>query len=287
MLATREFTSGKRGSLDHDSVPMRLWRKAKKLGVWDPVDIDFSQDRRDWRSLNNDQQDVLLRLSSLFLAGEESVTLDLLPLMLVIAREGRLEEEMYLTSFLWEEAKHVELFQRFIDEVAGRSPDLERYQGKCYREIFHRRLPEALHRLLEDASPPAQAEASATYNLVVEGVLAETGYRGYHRCLAENGILPGMQKAVTLVKRDESRHLAYGVFLLSRLVAEHGDGVWQAIQERLSLLTGPALGVVQELFEPYPSMPFGLDLEDFTSYALSQFQGRIKKVEQARKSRGA
>ncbi|MEZ4766638.1 MAG: hypothetical protein R3C26_26625 [Calditrichia bacterium] len=28
---------------------------------------------------------------------------DLLPLMMVIAKEGRIEEEMFLTTFLWEE----------------------------------------------------------------------------------------------------------------------------------------------------------------------------------------
>lgn len=35
----------------------------------------------------------------MFQAGEESVTLDLLPLIQVIAGEGRIEEEMFLTSF--------------------------------------------------------------------------------------------------------------------------------------------------------------------------------------------
>ncbi len=38
------------------------------------------------------------RLSALFQAGEEAVTLDLLPLIMVIAQEGRPEEEMFLTS---------------------------------------------------------------------------------------------------------------------------------------------------------------------------------------------
>ena len=50
----------------------------------------------------------MLHLTSLFQAGEEAVTLDLLPLIRAIAQEGRIEEEMYLTTFLWEEAKHVD-----------------------------------------------------------------------------------------------------------------------------------------------------------------------------------
>jgi ribonucleoside-diphosphate reductase beta chain len=36
-----------------------------------------------------------------------------------------------------------------------------------------------MHRLTHDDSPIAQAEASVTYNMIVEGVLAETGYYGF------------------------------------------------------------------------------------------------------------
>ena len=104
---------------------MRLWHKAKRLGVWDPRDVDLARDAEDWLGLDEEQRDVILRLTALFQGGEESVTTDLLPLMMVVAQEGRLEEEMYLTSFLWEEAKHVEAFRRFLDEVAGERTPLE------------------------------------------------------------------------------------------------------------------------------------------------------------------
>ena len=94
-----------------------------------------------WQNLSDRQQEALARPCSLFLAGEEWVTLDLLPLIQVIAREGRLEEEIYLTSFLFEEAKHVEGFRRFFDEVVGDHGDLSRYHGPNYRRIFGDELP--------------------------------------------------------------------------------------------------------------------------------------------------
>src|SRR5436190_11386211 len=115
------------GSLDRNSLPMRLYQKAKRLGIWDPYDVDLSRDRADWLSLTDLQRVVLLQLTSLFQAGEESVTLDLLPLLMVIAREGRLEEELFLTSFLWEEGKHTEFFRRVLDEVCVETGDLERF----------------------------------------------------------------------------------------------------------------------------------------------------------------
>jgi ribonucleoside-diphosphate reductase beta chain len=261
---------------------MRLWHKSKKLGVWDPRDIDLSADRQDWMRLDAQERDTLLRLSSLFQAGEESVTLDLLPLIMTMAEEGRLEEEMYLSAFLWEEAKHVETFRRFLDEVAEEHTDLSRYHTPSYQAIFGEALPTALGRLRYDRSAVAQAEASVTYNMIVEGVLAETGYHAYHAILTRHDILPGMQQAMTLVKRDESRHLAYGVYLLSRLVHQHGAPVWDAIQNRMAVLLEPALGVITEIFASYPVMSFELDMGEFTDFALGQFQARTERIERAR-----
>ena len=65
-------------ALDADSLPMRLYEKAKRHGVWNPSDVDFARDREDWRALPDDQRDALLQTTSLFVAGEEAVTLELL-----------------------------------------------------------------------------------------------------------------------------------------------------------------------------------------------------------------
>lgn len=268
--------------LDHRSPPMRLWHKAKRLGVWDPRDVELTRDAEDWRGLDEEQRDVILRLTALFQGGEESVTMDLLPLMMVVAQEGRLEEEMYLTSFLWEEAKHVEAFRRFLDEVAHERTDLTRFHGPMYRQLFGEELPGAMGRLRHDASPAAQAAAAVTYNMVVEGVLAETGYHAYDQMLRRNGIMPGMQQIIGHLRRDEARHIAYGVYLLSRLVAEHGDEVWGTIEGKLNELLPLAMGIVGEVFEPYPVPPFGLKLEDFADFALSQFGKRVARLEKAR-----
>lgn len=282
MIARQGFQTTSARRLNLESPPMRLWQKAKKLGVWDPADLDFRQDAADWQKLDDLEQDVILRLTTLFQAGEEAVTLDLLPLIHVIASEGRLEEEMFLTSFLWEEAKHVESFSRFLNEVTGPNRDLSEYLTPVYRSIFYEALPEALGRLKDDPSPVAQAEASVTYNLIVEGVLAETGYHAYHEMLTRNGILPGMQHLTGLLKRDESRHIAYGVFLLSRLVAEHGEPVWNAIETRMNALSGPAIATVDELFSQYETLPFGLNADDFTAFAMMQFQNRVQRIAKAR-----
>jgi ribonucleoside-diphosphate reductase beta chain len=281
----RVFTTTSPRGLRQDLPPMRLWHKAKKLGTWDPYDIDFSQDVVDWRAMTDGQRRALSRQNSLFLAGEESVTLDLLPLIMTVAREGRIEEEIYLTSFLWEEAKHVDGFRRFFDEVAQDHSDLSAWHGPSYRHIFYEELPAAMNRLLTDPSPAAQVRASVTYNMIVEGVLAETGYYGYGRTLTENGLLPGMQRFVGLLKRDESRHLAFAVYFLSRLMAEHGDVVWNAFQERMNELLPYTLGVINDSYDDNPvdePMPFNVEREEVLAYAMSQFQKRVSRIERAR-----
>lgn len=279
----RVFQTTSPQGLNHKLPPMRLWEKAKKLGTWNPADINFAQDRQDWMRLSSEEKRLILHLTTLFQAGEEAVTLDLLPLIMVIAEEGRLEEEMYLTSFLFEEAKHVEAFRRFFDEVAEDSSDLSHFHTENYHHIFYEALPQALNRLKTDSSPLAQAEASVTYNMIVEGVLAETGYHAYFTMLKQNQIMPGMVKVTEFLKKDESRHLAYGVYLLSRLVAEHGEPVWGAIEQQMGNLFVPAIEVVNETFAAFDDQPpFGLDKETFVTYAIKQFQARMSRIEKAR-----
>ncbi|MFC7440698.1 R2-like ligand-binding oxidase [Laceyella putida] len=272
-------TSEKR--LNHSILPMRLYHKAKKFGIWDPRDIDFTQDQEDWKTLKDDEKEAILRLCSMFQAGEEAVTLDLLPLIRVISLEGRLEEEMYLTTFLWEEAKHTEIFRRFLDEVTGEVRDLSIYHLENYRKIFYEFLPQAMERLVDDGSPEAQAEASVTYNMVVEGILAETGYHAFYNSLQRQGKMPGMIQAVGYLKKDESRHLGYGSYLLQRLISEH-DHVWDVINKRMEMLLPFAIGVVNELFNEIDPYPFGLDKEEFIHFAMKQFQVRMDVLERAR-----
>ena len=176
----------------------------------------------------------------------------------------------------------MEAFRRFLDEVAHERTDLSRYHGPQYQRLFGEELPAAMGRLRYDAGPAAQAAASVTYNMIVEGVLAETGYHAYDQMLQRNGIMPGMQQVIGHLRRDEARHIAYGVFLLSRLVAEHGDAVWGTMEQRLNELLPLAMGIVAEVFEPYPVPPFGLRMEDFGDFALSQFGKRLARLEKAR-----
>src|SRR5258708_40037260 len=91
-------TTSTRG-LRHDILPMRLYHKAKRLGIWDPRSIDFSQDRLDWQRCTEDEKETLLLQTALFQAGEESATPDFLPFVVGgWAGGNRGEEEFFANS---------------------------------------------------------------------------------------------------------------------------------------------------------------------------------------------
>ncbi len=268
-------------TLRPDSFPMRLYEKAKRLGVWNPAELDFTQDRADWEAMDGERRSAILRLTARFLGGEEAVTLDLLPLIMAIAREGRLEEEMFLTTFLFEEAKHTDLFSRWVREVTGGAKLPPAPAASV--QLFDVELPDSMNALLDDRSPAALARASVTYNMIIEGVLAETGYHSYHRSLAVNGLMPGLCAGLVNIKRDESRHIAYGVYLLSRLVAED-PSVWDVIEERMNELRPLTEAIIRSGYQMYPDgiSPFGLRVDEFAGFAANQFRKRYERISKAR-----
>ncbi|HLJ34072.1 MAG TPA: R2-like ligand-binding oxidase [Ktedonobacteraceae bacterium] len=270
----RTYTTLTRRGLRHDTFPMRLYHKAKKLGIWDPRDIDLSRDREDYLRIPDNYRERLRLLIFGFQAGEEAVTLDLLPLILTIAREGRLEEELFLTTFLWEEGKHTEFFRRVLDEVLLETEDLHVVRSPDSdnnRDLFADDLPREMNRLLTDPSPINQVRASVLYNMIIEGVLAETGYYSFSRLLGQAGVMPGLQQGIQYIKRDESRHIAYGVFLISRLVAAD-KSLWPVVEHRMHELFDAVARNQEQNGSP----------ESVRTYARQQFEKRLTRIGRAR-----
>src|SRR5216117_3183937 len=132
-----EVRPARTGTLRHDAVPMRLYHEAKRLGAWDPQALDLSRDAEDWSRFSVAERDVLLRLSVLFQAAEESMTRDLLPLLVAVTREERLEEQLFLEP-LFARDGHEER-----EEVAGHA---------LFRRLEQHAEPEE-HVPLGDAEP--------------------------------------------------------------------------------------------------------------------------------------
>ncbi len=282
------FASLARGGLNWDSLPMRLFTKGNARH-WNPADIDFGQDALDVAAMTEDERWWTCSLAAQFLAGEESVTRHLQPFVAAMAAEGRLADEMYLTQFVYEEAKHTEGFRRWFDAV-GITDDLHPHidDNEHYLEIFTRQLPQSLHALADDPSPRNQVRASVTYNHVVEGTLALTGYFAWAKVAASRGILPGMQQLIRLIGDDERRHMAWGTFTCRRHVAAD-DTLWDVVGHRMQELLVPAMGVVTGTFEQYSrtrgadaAPPFDIHVEEMVAYAMDKVGRRLGAIESAR-----
>ena len=139
------------GGLNWDSLPLKLFAGGNAK-FWNPADIDFSRDRADWEQLNEDERDFATRLCAQFIAGEEAVTEDIQPFMSAMREEGRLGDEMYLTQFAFEEAKHTQVFRLWLDAV-GMTEDLQSYLEPlpAYRTMFYDELPDCLNALSSDS----------------------------------------------------------------------------------------------------------------------------------------
>jgi ribonucleoside-diphosphate reductase beta chain len=291
MSTTRSIAHGQRtgyasleaGRLCFDSFPMRLFTKGNARH-WNPADIDFSQDAADVAAMTDRERWLTSALAAQFMAGEESVTQDLQPFIAAMAAEGRLADEMYLTQFLYEEAKHTESFRRWFDAV-GMTDDLHEYVdfNDSYTQIFAQELPASLYALHDDPSPANQVRASVTYNHVVEGALALTGYFGWGKVCASRGILPGMQQIVKLIGDDERRHMAWGTFTCRRHVAADDD-LWSVVNDRLDELFVPAVGVIANTFDHFGDAdpPFGISVDEMTGYAADRLNRRLGTIESAR-----
>jgi ribonucleoside-diphosphate reductase beta chain len=276
------FGALRRGGLHWDYLPMRLFVQGQDR-FWRASDIDFSQDVEDWQSLSEQEREAALYLCASFIAGEEAVTEDIQPFMQAMSAEGRLEDEMYLTQFAFEEAKHTEVFRRWLDAV-GVTEDLHHYieDNPGYRTIFYEELPAALDHLLEDTSPEAQIRASVTYNHIVEGMLALTGYHAWNLVLKSRGIAPGMQEIVKRIGDDERRHMAWGTFTCRRHVAAD-DAQWATVEHRIQELLQPALQMVAYPLEQFgDDIPFGLDKDELVQYAFQRGTRRLGTIESAR-----
>jgi ribonucleoside-diphosphate reductase beta chain len=281
MTRTRYRSLGE-GGLNWSSLPLKLF-DGGNAKFWSPADIDFSRDRADWEALSGDERDIATRLCAQFIAGEEAVTDDIQPFMAAMRAEGRLGDEMYLTQFAFEEAKHTQVFRLWLDAV-GITEDLHGFLDElpAYRQIFNDELPASLGALLSDPSPAAQIRASVTYNHIVEGMLALTGYHAWHRICVERGILPGMQALIRHIGDDERRHMAWGTFTCRRHVAAD-DANWEVFETRMNELIPVALRVTEDAFRLYgDDIPFGLSTEEFTGYAADKGMRRFGTISSAR-----
>lgn len=275
----REYVTTQQ-KINKNSLPYNLYQKAKKHGIWNPVDIDFTQDKEDWKKLSPEQQLEVKTQFAQFIGGEEAVTADILPMIMAVSKKGWFEEETYLTTFLFEEAKHAEFFSLFLEEI-GVTEDLSHLLSPGYHKLFNEELPNAMNKLLEDQSPEAMVDAAVTYNIFAEGVLAETGYWFFYEALSNANLFPGFISGIRNVKRDEGRHIGFGTFLIQRLISENPElDLYARVEARLQELL-PVAMMLTARPEGEKVTSLGIVAGKSMEFAMKQLQARLAVLARA------
>jgi ribonucleoside-diphosphate reductase beta chain len=220
--------------------PQTLYRRWED-SQWSPFAIDLARDRDQWERMDEaDRALIYWALSSLMVA-EERITTKFSGL---VGAHGSEEEATFLATQQVDEARHMQFYARFRDEVIA-SPDLiathvaaaREQVSDAFRHIFDSELVAAHEQLV--AAPgdrAAKVRFVTLYHLILESTLGLTSFRFITGYLEEQDLLPGFVNGYSKIHHDETRHIGYGVWFLRETVREHdeaADVIRQTLRELL------------------------------------------------------
>ena len=195
---------------------------------------------------------------SQFFLGEERVTVELIPFALAAPDY---ESQIFLTTQISDEAKHVVFWDGFYREVFGERPADLRAQIENQRSVVNKEWETLFDGILHDCAETLRKDPTdfgalvrgvTVYMVVIEGMLALTAARFMIRSLKERGWFPGFVAGFTAVNRDESRHVGFGVkFLADAIKADEANAqiVIDTLKETLTV--APLVFVPPWVDDPY------------------------------------
>ena len=201
----------------HD--PQALYRHWENE-QWNPWSIDLAQDTDQWqRALSDDDKALVYWALSSLMVAEERITTKFAGLVMAAESE---EEATYLASQQVDEARYMQFYARYQDEVIAEPATIAAHVarsreqlGEPFAVIFDQALVSAHQRLAANpADAVAKVEFVTIYHLVIESTLGLTAFEFITRYLTDNELLPGFVDGYSHIHHDEQRHIGYGVWYL-------------------------------------------------------------------------
>jgi ribonucleoside-diphosphate reductase beta chain len=255
-----------------------LWERQN----WQSQVIDFTQDKRDWASMDPDLRARLSWNLSSFFIGEERVTTQFSSLVMSYESQS---EEAFLTTQQVDEARHAQHFNRFYDQVLGidgtfedRLRQARRDLTPAFVEMFDGVLVDWAQRLIDDPRDiEAKVDFVTLYHMIIEGTLALTGQWLLTDYMERKEILPGWVEGFKLISQDEHRHVAYGTWFLREKAAD--PALRRRIAERLTEL----IPLAQAVLVPAGADPAEYTILDYTmeetnTFAFNALNRRLKVI---------
>ncbi len=228
---------------DHDiqlNDPQTLYRRWED-SQWSPFAIDLVEDIRQWQAMAGEDRELIFFVLSSLMVAEERITTKFSGL---VGAHGSEEEATFLSTQQVDEARHMQFYARFQDEVVA-APDViaahvrraRANVSDAFRHIFDEELVAAHERLVvEPANLATKVRFVTIYHLILEGTLGLTTFRFTTDYLASENLLPGFVEGYSKIHHDETRHIGYGVWFLRESVRaqpELGDVVRQTLRDLL------------------------------------------------------
>jgi len=204
--------------------PQTLYRRWEDQ-QWSPFEIDLSRDRAQWPEMSDEDRGLIYWALSSLMVAEERITTKFSGL---VAAYGSEEEVTFLATQQVDEARHMQFYARFRDEVIAAPAVISAHVetareqvSPAFRKIFDEVLVEA-HRTLVAAPGDVTAKVRfvTIYHLILESTLGLTSFRFITRYLEREGLLPGFVEGYSKIHHDETRHIGYGVWFLREAVRD-------------------------------------------------------------------
>ena len=220
--------------------PQTLYRRWED-SQWSPFAIELDTDRRQWGEMDGEGKGLVLFALSSLMVAEERITTKFSGL---VGAYGSEEEATFLSTQQVDEARHMQFYARFQDEVVAEpaviTEHVERAREQvspAFRHIFDVALVEAHERLVANPGDlAAKVRFVAIYHLILESTLGLTSFRFITQYLEREGLLPGFVDGYSRIHHDETRHIGYGVWFLRETVRERpemGDEVRAVLRDLL------------------------------------------------------
>jgi ribonucleoside-diphosphate reductase beta chain len=220
--------------------PQTLYRRWED-SQWSPFAIDLAADRDQWTAMSGEGRDLIFYVLSSLMVAEERITTKFSGL---VGAYGSEEEATFLATQQVDEARHMQFYARFQDEVVAEPATVvahvERARGQvsdAFREIFDGALVRFHEELVANpADDAAKIRFVTLYHLILEGTLGLTTFRFATDYLERERLLPGFVEGYSKIHHDETRHIGYGVWFLREAVRadpDAGDVIRATLRELL------------------------------------------------------
>jgi len=263
--------------------PQTLYRRWED-SQWNPFEVDLDRDRGQWTGMDQADRDLVYWVLAQLMVAEERITTKFSGL---VGAYGTEEEATFLATQQVDEARHMQFYARFQDDVIAEPATVTAHVERARKEVtpaFRRLFDEALvraHKQLVAAPQDLAAKVRfvTLYHLILESTLGLTTFRFTTEYLNREELLPGFVEGYSHIHHDETRHIGYGVWFLRESVRDD-EGAAEAARATLrellpsvaDALSGAGNGSGPDIER------LGVSMDDVRKFALDGLTRRLEII---------